>query len=117
MIDFIGLVYNLYHDLYLFIYFFILGKLSIAFPCIARVSNQLFNIQIHELQTHGQPNSDWDLSQIAYRHIDNFDGYNVQIKISLLIIIIVGVVGPGAHIYVYIGPGAQPKDIKQSGDG
>ena len=42
MIDFIGLVYNLYHDIeiFYFIYFFILEKLLIAFLCIARVSDQ-----------------------------------------------------------------------------
>ena len=32
-------------------------------------------------------------------------------------IIIVEVKGQGAHIYVYIGPGAQSEDIKQSEEG
>ena len=30
---------------------------------------------------------------------------------------IVGVIGPRAHIYVYIGPGAQSEDVKQFKDG
>ena len=30
------------------------------------------------------------------------------------IIVFVGVAGPGAHIYVYIGPWAQSEDVKQS---
>jgi len=34
-----------------------------------------------------------------------------------IIIIIVGVIGLGAFIYVYIGSGAQSEDVKQSKDG
>ena len=30
---------------------------------------------------------------------------------------VVGVIGSGAHIYVYIGLGAQSEDVRQSEDG